>query len=68
MLLLFKPGDHIVVAEDIYGGTYRILTTIFRQWGLRHTFVDMTDPGKIEAALLPETKAIFAEPPPPILF
>lgn len=63
VLLLFKPGDHIVVAEDVYGGTYRILTTIFRQWGLRHTFVDMTDPGKIEAAILPETKAIFAETP-----
>ncbi|MEI6154544.1 MAG: PLP-dependent transferase, partial [Deltaproteobacteria bacterium] len=47
VLLLFKPGDHIVVAEDVYGGTYRVMTTIFRQWGLRHTFVDMTDPGKI---------------------
>ena len=63
VLLLFKPGDHIVVAEDVYGGTYRVMTTIFRQWGLRHTFVDMTDPGKIEAAILPETKAIFAETP-----
>ena len=63
VLLLFKPGDHIVVAEDVYGGTYRVLTTIFQRWGLNHTFVDMTDPGKIEAAVLPETKAIFAETP-----
>ncbi|MCX5817660.1 MAG: PLP-dependent aspartate aminotransferase family protein [Proteobacteria bacterium] len=63
VLLLFKPGDHIVVAEDVYGGTYRVLTTIFQRWGLNHTFVDMTDPGKIEAAILPETKAIFAETP-----
>jgi cystathionine beta-lyase len=63
MLLLFQSGDHIVVAEDVYGGTYRVLTTLFNRWGLKHTFVDMTDPQKIEAALLPETKAIFAETP-----
>lgn len=62
-LLLLKPGDHIVVAEDVYGGTYRILTSIFERWGLKHTFVDMTHPGKIENALLPETKALFAETP-----
>jgi cystathionine beta-lyase len=63
VLLLFKPGDHIVVAEDVYGGTYRVLTTIFAQWGLTHTFVDMTDPDKIAGAVRPETKAIFAETP-----
>jgi cystathionine beta-lyase len=62
-LLLFQSGDHIVVAEDVYGGTYRVMTTLFNRWGLKHTFVDMTDPQKIEAALLPETKAIFAETP-----
>jgi cystathionine beta-lyase len=63
VLLLFQSGDHIMVAEDVYGGTYRVLTTLFNRWGLKHTFVDMTDPQKIEAALLPETKAIFAETP-----
>jgi cystathionine beta-lyase len=63
VLLLFEPGDHIVVPEDVYGGTYRILTTIFQRWKLKHSFVDMTDPLKIEKALLPETKAIFAETP-----
>ena len=63
VLLLFQSGDHIVVAEDVYGGTYRVLTTLFDRWGLKHTFVDMADPQKIEAALLPETKAIFAETP-----
>jgi len=63
VLLLFQSGDHIVVAEDVYGGTYRVLTTLFNRWGLKYTFVDMTDPQEIEAALLPETKAIFAETP-----
>ena len=63
VLLLFQSGDHIIVAEDIYGGTYRVLTTIFKRWGLKHTFVDMTDPQKISDAIMPETKAIFAETP-----
>jgi len=63
VLLLFQPGDHIIVAEDVYGGTYRVLTTIFKRWGLKHTFVDMTDPQKISEAIKPETKAIFAETP-----
>ena len=63
VLLLFRPGDHIIVAEDVYGGTYRILTTLFQQWGLKHTFVDMTFPERIKEAILPETRAIFAETP-----
>ncbi len=62
-LLLFKPGDHVIAAEDIYGGTYRILTTLFRQWGLDATFVDMTRPGLVEAAVRPETRGIFVETP-----
>jgi len=63
VLLLFQPGDHIIVSDDVYGGTYRILTTIFDRWGLKHTFVDMTNAANIAGALLPETKAIFAETP-----
>jgi cysteine-S-conjugate beta-lyase len=63
VLLLFQPGDHIVVAEDVYGGTFRVLTTLFQRWGLKHTFVNMTDTQKISDAIIPETKAIFAETP-----
>lgn len=63
VLLLFRPGDHLVVGEDVYGGTFRALTTIFRRWGLAVTFVDSTDPGKIAAAVRPETKALFVETP-----
>jgi cysteine-S-conjugate beta-lyase len=63
VFLLFKPGDHIVAAEDVYGGAYRILTSLFKRWGLTHTFVDMTYPERIEQALTAETKAIFAETP-----
>lgn len=62
-LLLFKPGDHLVVAEDIYGGTYRLLTTLFAQWGLRHTFVDASDPQRIEDAVEGATRALLVETP-----
>ncbi|HTX74258.1 MAG TPA: aminotransferase class I/II-fold pyridoxal phosphate-dependent enzyme, partial [Rectinemataceae bacterium] len=63
VLLLFKPGDHLVVGEDIYGGTYRILTTLFQRWGLESTFVDSTDPNALRDAIRPETKAILVETP-----
>ena len=63
VLLLFKPGDHIIAGEDIYGGTYRVLTTVFKQWQLDVTFVDATDLEKIRAAIRPATRAIFVETP-----
>lgn len=63
VLLLFSPGDHIVVCEDVYGGTYRVLTGLFNRLGMEVTFVDFTDPAKIKAALRRNTKAVYAETP-----
>jgi len=63
VLMIFQAGDHLIVGEDIYGGTYRVLTTIFRRWGLECTFVDSTDPGRIAAAVTPQTRAVFVETP-----
>jgi cystathionine beta-lyase len=63
VLMLFQPGDHLVVGEDIYGGTYRILTTLFQRWGLKSTFVDSTNLEAVRGAVRPETKAIFVETP-----
>jgi cystathionine beta-lyase len=62
-LLLFSPGDHLVVCEDVYGGTYRALTTLFARLGVTSTFVDATDLDAIEAAIRPETKGLFLETP-----
>ncbi|MBF0595681.1 MAG: PLP-dependent transferase [Candidatus Omnitrophica bacterium] len=62
-LLLLKPGDHVIAAEDIYGGSYRILTTLFKQWGLETSFIDMTRPDLVEAAVRPQTRALFVETP-----
>lgn len=63
VLLLFKPGDHLVVGNDIYGGTYRILTGLFKRWQLDVTFADSTDPAAVRKAVTPATKALFVETP-----
>ena len=62
-LLLFSPGDHLVVCEDVYGGTFRVLTTVFARLGVTCSFVDATDPAAIEAAIRPETRGLFLETP-----
>ena len=62
-LLLFQPGDHLVVGRDIYGGTYRILTTVFHRWKLDVTFVDTADTDLVRRAIRPETRGLFVETP-----
>ncbi|RAP75418.1 aminotransferase class I/II-fold pyridoxal phosphate-dependent enzyme [Paenibacillus montanisoli] len=61
--LLFSTGDHVIVTEDVYGGTYRLLTTVLNRLGIESTFVDMTDFEAVKAALKPNTKAVFMETP-----
>jgi cystathionine beta-lyase/cystathionine gamma-synthase len=58
-----QAGDHIVAPRDIYGGTYRLLTDYLAKFGLRHTFVDMTDPVATEKAVEKSTKILFIETP-----
>ncbi len=61
LLLLFRHGDHIVVTEDLYGGTYRLFEQIFQQYGLEFTYCDTSDITLVEAAIRPNTKALFVE-------
>lgn len=61
--VLLKPGDHIVVSNDAYGGTYRLIQQVFTQWGVENTVVDMTNPDEVAAAIRPETKAVWVETP-----
>lgn len=61
LLLLFKGGDHLIVTEDLYGGTYRLFEKIFNQYGLAFTYVDTSDLEKVQRAIRPETRAIFVE-------
>jgi cystathionine beta-lyase len=62
-LMIFKPGDHLVVCEDVYGGAFRALTRLFSQWGLTTTFVDAANLEAIAAAIRPETVALYLESP-----
>ncbi|HEX4044804.1 MAG TPA: cystathionine gamma-synthase [Gammaproteobacteria bacterium] len=63
-LELLNPGDHVIVCDDVYGGTYRIFERVRkRSAGLRVSFVDMTDAAQIERAILPETRMIWIETP-----
>ncbi|MDR1318693.1 MAG: PLP-dependent transferase [Treponema sp.] len=60
---IFSAGDHVIAAEDIYGGSYRILNTFYSRWGLEHTAIDSARPEEIRRALRPNTKALFLESP-----
>jgi len=63
VLMLFRPGDHLIVSEDCYGGIYRMLDRVFTQMGLQATFVDSSSTEALAGAILPQTKAIFIETP-----
>ncbi|GHU15538.1 cystathionine gamma-synthase [Spirochaetia bacterium] len=60
---IFAAGDHIVAAEDIYGGSWRILNTFYKRWGLELTTVDASDTEQVRRAIKPNTKALFLETP-----
>lgn len=63
VLGLFRPGDHLVVTEDLYGGTYRVLKDVFAHYGITYTYTKTSDLAAVSAAIRPETKAIFIETP-----
>lgn len=63
VLCLFSQGDHIIAGEDIYGGTYRVLTRLFPRFGLEVSFVDTTDLEKVSGAFRPNTRAVYLETP-----
>lgn len=60
---LLQQGDHVIVSQNVYGGTYRIFERIFRKQGLDFTWVDTSDTDAVNASLKPNTKMIFVETP-----
>ncbi len=58
-----SPGDHVIAPDDCYHGTARMLREIFAPWGLRSTFVDMTDPETVRREIRPETRIVWTETP-----
>ena len=63
LLLLLGKGDHVVVSENTYGGTYRLFEKVLRGFGLDFTYVDASDASLVEQALRPETRLVFLEIP-----
>jgi cystathionine gamma-synthase/cystathionine beta-lyase len=61
LLFLFKQGDHLIVTEDLYGGSYRLFEKIFQQFGLSFSYVDTSDLEEVRLALRPNTRALFVE-------
>ena len=60
---LLESGDHVVVSEDVYGGTRRLFEGLMRRFGLEFSWVDTTDLARIEDAMRPSTRMIFVETP-----
>ena len=63
VLGIFQAGDHVIAAEDIYGGSYRLLNTYLKRWGLEHTALGDMNAEAVRAAVRPATKALFIETP-----
>jgi cystathionine gamma-synthase len=60
---LCRPGDHVVLPNDAYGGTFRLADKVLTQWGVTHTPVELSDLGAVRAAIRPETTVIWCETP-----
>lgn len=61
---ILKPGDHIVLGNDVYGGTHRLIERVHGPWGVRNTTVEMSDLRAVEQAIIPgETKILWVETP-----
>ncbi|ASF38535.1 cystathionine gamma-synthase [Halobacillus halophilus] len=63
VLMTFKQGDHIIFTDDVYGGTYRLVSQVITRFGLKASFVDTSDSKNIEAAMTERTKALYVETP-----
>jgi cystathionine gamma-synthase len=63
LLLSLRPGDHVVLPDDVYGGTYRLLSTVLEPWGLSYSIVDVTDLEDLHDALREETRIVWLETP-----
>lgn len=61
--MLLSAGDHVIISQDVYGGTYRIVTEVLTRFQIEHTFVDMTDLDQVAQGIRPNTKVLYVETP-----
>lgn len=63
LFTILNPGDHVILSDDIYGGTFRIGDDIFGKYGIKFDYVDMADLDKVKALITPDTRMFFVETP-----
>ncbi|WP_026694946.1 trans-sulfuration enzyme family protein [Peribacillus kribbensis] len=63
LLFLFKPGDHLIVSDDLYGGTYRLLEEVFGHYGITASYTDTSSVENVRNSITSRTKALFIETP-----
>ncbi|TFD92918.1 bifunctional cystathionine gamma-lyase/homocysteine desulfhydrase [Jeotgalibacillus sp. R-1-5s-1] len=63
VMMLFNSGSHVVLTDDVYGGTYRVMTKVLNRMGIDSTFVDTSNPENVKNAIQENTKAVFIETP-----
>jgi cystathionine gamma-synthase len=60
---VLRPGDHLVIPDDAYGGTFRLIDKVFSQWGITYTAVALSDLDAVRAAITPQTRMVWVETP-----
>lgn len=60
---ILRPGEHVVIPDDAYGGTFRLIDKVFTQWGVSYTPVPLADLDAVRAAITPRTRLIWVETP-----
>ena len=63
LLLTLRPGDHVLLGDDVYGGTYRLLSKVLEPWGLSFSTTDLSDVDAVRGALRPQTRVLWFETP-----
>jgi len=63
VLRMLNPGDEVIATNDLYGGSYRLLTKVYERFGVRSHFTDMTDPANVEALINSNTRLLWIETP-----
>jgi cystathionine gamma-lyase / homocysteine desulfhydrase len=63
VMMLFNSGDHVIMTDDVYGGTYRVMSKVLNRFGIESSFVDTSNLENIEAEIKPNTKAVYLETP-----
>ncbi|MTH52511.1 bifunctional cystathionine gamma-lyase/homocysteine desulfhydrase [Bacillus mangrovi] len=63
VMMLFSSGDHVIMTDDVYGGTYRVMTKVLNRLGIESDFVDTSSLQNIKDAIKPNTKALYLETP-----